>query len=209
MTVPPALARRSNRVLRPRDAVVYAHPRAELARLAKAGVLRQVHTGYYAIAPLDRLGDTTWRPDLAAVALGIAQADYGPATVALMGTSAARHHGAIPRAIAVAVVAVPKQRPELRTDLGRLVFVKRNTDKLDLERVDTELTTGWVTTVEQTILDLAARPALGGLTPGDTAEAVRALGRRADPDLLGQLAAEQHRPAALRMALALMTDTDA
>jgi hypothetical protein len=61
--------------------------------------------------PQHRLGDSTWTPDLHTAALGIGQADYGTGAVALMGVTAARLHGAIPRALAVAVVAVPKQRP--------------------------------------------------------------------------------------------------
>jgi hypothetical protein len=59
-------------------------------------------------------------PDLKGVALGIGQADYGVDSVALMGVSAARMHGAIPR-LAVAVLAVPKQRPPLRTGDARIV----------------------------------------------------------------------------------------
>ena len=75
-----------------------------------------------------------------------------------MGVGVARVLGAIPRAVAVTVVAVPKQRPPLETDYGRILFVRRTLDTLDLERADTELTQGWITTPEQTVLDLAARP---------------------------------------------------
>lgn len=200
---PPELARRSNRVLRPRDAAsVYAHPRAELARLTRTGALRHVATGYYVLSPQDRWGDDRWIPDVNAAALGIAQVDYG-ADVALMGLSAARHHGAIPRALAVAVVAVPKQRPALDTAAGRIVFVKRDVPRLDLERIDTQLTSGWVTTVEQTLIDLAARPTLGGLTEQDTTDAIRALASRADWDLVRQLARDQHKPSAARTAARL------
>jgi len=199
--VPPQLARRGNRVLRPRDASeVYANPRKELARLARTGVARRLGTGYYALVPQHRLGDLQWRPDLHAAALGIAQADYGTDTVALMGVSAARQHGAIPRAVAVAVVAVPKQRPTLRLAVGEIVFVERDAARLEVERLDSELTSGWVTTVEQTLLDLAARPALGGLTMNETRQAAQALATRADWELLVRLAKEQHRPSALRRA---------
>lgn len=201
--VPTALARRANRVLRPRDAAeVYAHPRAELARLVRLGVLVHLATGYYALVPADRLGDRRWRPEPDAAALGIAQTDYGTAATALMGTSAARHHGAVPRALAVAVVAVPKQRPALETAAGRVVFVKRDADRLDVERIDTALTIGWVTTVEQTLLDLADRPTLGGLTVTDTTEAIRALGARADWPQVAALAEQQRKRAAYGRALA-------
>jgi hypothetical protein len=204
VAVPPTLARRGNRVLRPRDAnEVYAHPRAELARLVRAGALVRLAPRYYVVVPQDRLGDHDWRPELEAAALGVAQADYGVAPVALMGISAARHHGAIPRAAGVAVVAVPKQRPVLDVRFGRVVFVKRDVARLDVERMDTQVTSGWVTTVEQTLLDLAARPGLGGLPESDAAEAVRALGTRADWTVVRQLAHDQHRPAALSEATRL------
>ena len=204
VSIPPMLARRGNRVLRPRDAAdVYAQPRVELARLARSGVVRRIATGYYALTPQDRLGDQRWRPELDAAALGVAQADYGSAAVALMGVSAARHHGAIPRAVAVAIVATPKQRPDVMSEIGRMVFVKRDIGRLDLERIETSLTSGWVTSIEQTLLDLATRPALGGLADTDITEAMRALAIRADWTLIEQLAADQHRPAALRFAASI------
>jgi predicted transcriptional regulator of viral defense system len=208
LAVPPTLARRANRVLRPKDANdVYAYPRAEFARLEAAGVLLRIATGYYALLPMNRLGDHRWRPDLHAVALGIANADYGLDRVTLMGVSAARLHGAIPRAIGVAVVAVPLQRPILETSVGRVIFVKRDTTKLDLERVDTELLTGWTTTIEQTLLDLAARPGLGGLPESDLAATLRTLAARTDWDLLERLAADQHKPAALKRARLAVQET--
>lgn len=202
VSVPPALARRANKVLRPRDiGSVYAHPRAELARLARSGVVQRLAVGYYAVVPQERLGDLRWRPELDAAALGLAQTDYGVDAVALMGVSAARYHGAIPRALAVAVVAVPKQRPVLTSDPGRMIFVKRDVAQLDIEHVDTQLATGWITTIEQTMLDLASRPELGGLSRQDVNEALRALGARVDWALVDRLAAAQHKPAALAAAM--------
>ncbi|GGU67630.1 type IV toxin-antitoxin system AbiEi family antitoxin [Lentzea flava] len=198
VTIPTALAKRANKVVRPRDAAdVYAHPRSEFERLLEQAVLRRISTGYYALAPMERLGDPRWRPDLAAAALGIAQADYGRDAVALMSVTAARRHGALPRAIGTAVVAVPKQRPQLHTDLGEIVFVKRDVGRLDLERVETELTTGWMTTPEQTALDIAARPRLGGIEEADAGPILRALARRIDWAVTEELAREQHRPGAL------------
>jgi hypothetical protein len=142
-------------------------------------------------------------PSLDAAALGVAQADYGTAYVALMGVSAARHHGAIPRALAVAIVAVPKQRPVIRGPVGEIVFAKRDVGRLDVERIDTQLTSGWVTTVEQTLLDLASRPKLGGLPPSDVDQAISALSRRSDWSLVERLATEQHRPTAFTRAAQL------
>ncbi|MFL6114097.1 MAG: type IV toxin-antitoxin system AbiEi family antitoxin [Catenulispora sp.] len=204
--LPPELTRRANRVLRPRDAAgVYAQPAGELARLAAGGVLTRLAHGYAAIVPQHRIGDPGWRPDIAAAALGIAQADYGIDNVALIGLSAARHHGAIPRALAVATVAVPKQRHDLQTRLGKLLFAKRDVGSLDLEKVTTELGTGWVTTVEQTLLDLAAGIGTGGtpLNHGDLSAAARVLGAKADWDMLAELAERQHKPKALKTAEAI------
>lgn len=198
VTIPTKLARRANKVLRPRDAAdVYAHPRGEFERLLEQAVLSHISTGYYALAPLERLGDPRWRPDLAAAALGVAQADYGRDVVALMSITAARRHGALPRAIGTAVVAVPKQRPLLRTNVGDVVFVKRDVRNLDLERVETELTTGWMTTPEQTALDIAARPGLGGIEESDADSILRALTRKIDWTVTEELARAQHRPGAL------------
>ncbi|SDG78809.1 Transcriptional regulator, AbiEi antitoxin, Type IV TA system [Lentzea fradiae] len=198
VTIPTELARRQNKVLRPRDAAdVYAHPRAEFGRLLDQAVLSRLRPGYYALAPLERLGDSRWRPDLAAAALGIAQADYGRDAVALMSVSAARRLGALPRAIGTAVVAVPRQRPVLDTAVGQVVFVKRDVRRLDLESVETELTTGWMTTAEQTALDVAARPELGGIGPSDAESVLRALARKIQWTVVEELARDQHRPGAL------------
>ena len=78
----------------------------------------------------------------------------------LMHLSAARIHGAIPRALAIAVLAVPKQRPTLETTCGRIVSVKRDVGTLKRMRIETELATGWSTILEQTTTDLARRPDL-------------------------------------------------
>lgn len=201
--VPPALLRRPLRVLRPQDAAeVYAHPRPEFARLAWAGALRRVATGYYAVVPDDQVG-RDWLPELEAVALGIAAADEGVDSVALMGLSAARVHGAIPRALAVAIVAAARHRPHLRLAdrNATAIYVRRDVSKLDVQRHTTELGGGWVTTVEQTVLDLAARPDLGGL-PAEAQTAVGALLARADRGRLADLAATQRRRATLERILA-------
>ncbi|WP_390624230.1 type IV toxin-antitoxin system AbiEi family antitoxin [Fodinicola feengrottensis] len=80
-----------------------------------------------------------------------------------MGISAARVHGALPRALNVAVVAVERHRNTLQlTDRkAAVLFVRRAVARLDVQRHQTELGQGWVTTVEQTLLDLIARPELG------------------------------------------------
>lgn len=197
--VPPDLARRRNRVLRPRDAAgVYAHPRAELARLARNHAATALATGYYALTPMHRLGDPSWKPALDAVALAIAQADYGADAVALVSVSAARYYGAIPRALGVSVVAVPKQRSAISTVVGQVVFTRRDVSSLDVQRISTELADGWVTTPEQTMLDLALRPELGQVARAEIDGAIRALHQQADMSLVRELAAAQRGSAAMR-----------
>src|SRR5437870_4533708 len=106
--VPSDLYERESLVVRSRDfADRWANPTNELTRLARAGIVRPVRPGYWLIPPADRLKDPDWRPEIEAFALALAVADYGPDEVALMGISAARHHGALPRAVATGVVAVP------------------------------------------------------------------------------------------------------
>ncbi len=198
----PAQLVRRGPVLRPRDAHdVYAFPAQEFRRLERRGALVRAARGYYLVVP-PAWSDAPqrWRPDIAAIGLGIAHTDYPAGDVALMGISAARHHRAIPRALGTAVIAVPKQRPDLHTGFGTIFFVTRTTPTLDLERATTELTDGWVTTTEQTILDLAARPTLGGLTPGAVAEAITALAAEADWSHTASLAAGQHKSTALQRA---------
>jgi hypothetical protein len=200
--LPSALLRRPLRVLRPQDAAAfYAHPRPEFARLARLGVLHRLATGYYAVVPDDQI-DRPWIPELESAALGIAAADQGVDAVALMGLSAARLHGAIPRALGVAVVAAAGHRTELRlADRDAVVvFVRRDVSAIDLERRVTELGRGSVTTVEQTVLDLAARPGLGGL-PEEASAAVRALLPRTDRTMLEELALTQRRRATLDRVL--------
>jgi hypothetical protein len=107
--LPPEFARLPMRMVRAVTAAqVYAHPRPELARLTDLGLLHRLATGFYVAVPDDRVG-TEWMPGLEAAAAGIAVAAYGADDAVVMGVSAARLHGVIPRALATAVVAVPKR----------------------------------------------------------------------------------------------------
>ncbi len=199
--VPPELLLHG-RVLRPVDAEhIYSNPRAEFARLEQAGALHRLAPGLFAAVPDDRVGKE-WRPPLEAVALGAAGTGGHAATSALMGISAARIHGAIPRALNGAVVAVKRHRNALQlTDRkATVLFVRRDVARLDVQRHRTELGQGWITTIEQTLLDLIARPELGDL-PDAAREAVAALIPRADMALLRDLAAQQRRRRALDDAL--------
>lgn len=184
-------------VLRPRDAIeMYSQPARLFNYWEKEGVLLKVAHGYYAHIPEAARG-TNWRPEVEALALGIGQADYGKSEVALMHISAARTLGALPRALAVAVLAVPKRRPDLETKYGRIIFVQRDVGTLKKIRIETELATGWCTSVEQTALDLAGRPNLvKGLTEV-TQEAARALYGRTNERKLRELLREQRLATAL------------
>ncbi|BBZ40623.1 type IV toxin-antitoxin system AbiEi family antitoxin domain-containing protein [Mycobacterium conspicuum] len=200
-SLPALLASAPLRTLRAEDAgVAYAFPGPELARLADRGLLQRVAHGYYVVVPQDMVG-REWMPSLEATAAGIASAIYGPNHAVLMGISAARMLGAIPRALATAVVAVPGQhRPIRLKDRPSIVrFVKRDTDRLDAERVETPLGPAVVTTPEQTLLDLAHRPHLGDAAD-EVPAAIRMLYQRSDHQRLEALAAEQRRTASLRRA---------
>ncbi|PXX09228.1 type IV toxin-antitoxin system AbiEi family antitoxin domain-containing protein [Mycolicibacterium moriokaense] len=199
--LPAALGGAPLRTVRAKDAgAAYAYPGPELARLADQGLLLRVANGYYVVVPQDMVG-RVWVPDLDAVAAGIASAIYGPDRAVLMGISAARVLGAIPRALATAIAAVPKQhRPIQLNERSSVVrFVKRDTDGLDVERIETPLGPALVTTPEQTVLDLAHRPQLGD-AGDDVPAAVAALYGRSDIQRLDALAADQRLTASLRRA---------
>lgn len=201
--VPRELAGLPMRTLRPQQAAgVYAQPRGEVRRLERRGALHRLAHGYYVVVPQEHVG-TDWMPALEAAAAGIATADFGAGGAILMGVSAARMHGAIPRAIATAVVAVPAQRNAIAlADRAATVrFVKRDIERLDAERMSTELGPTLVTTPEQTVLDLARRPGLGD-AEDEVRDAVRILLARADSALLAELAKAQRAQATLRRARA-------
>lgn len=184
-------------ILRPRDAeAIFTQPALQFRRLEAKGELLKVAHGYYVLIPESERG-ANWRPAIEAIALGIGQADYGRNGVTLMHLSAARIHGAIPRAIAVAVLAVPKQRPTLKTEFGRIIFVKRDVESLKRVRTDTEIGTGWVTSIEQTALDLAKRPELVSGMDGVSGEAISALINRVDSKKLTDIAESQRMKSAL------------
>ncbi|MEV0298242.1 type IV toxin-antitoxin system AbiEi family antitoxin [Nocardia sp. NPDC050710] len=197
--LPSELWRAPLRTVRPQDlADIYAQPRPEIARLVDRGVLHRVAHGYYIIVPPDYIG-RTWLPGLEAAAAGIASSIYGADQIVVMGISAARMLGAVPRALATAVVAVPSQhRPIALTDRSaRVRFVRRDTDALDAERIETSLGPTLVTTPEQTVLDLARRPELGNAET-EVRSAIETLYRRSDSARLIQLANDQRLGVALR-----------
>ncbi|WP_306305361.1 type IV toxin-antitoxin system AbiEi family antitoxin domain-containing protein [Rhodococcoides yunnanense] len=190
--LPPEFARLPMRMVRAGTAAqVYAHPRAELTRLTDLGLLHRVATGFYVAVPDDRVG-TEWMPGLEAAAAGIAVAAYSADNAVVMGISAARLHGVVPRALATAVVAVPKRHDPIRlADRPAVIrFVVRDTARLDAERIDTELGAVLVTTPEQTVLDLVKRPGLGD-AEGEVWAAVEQLYRRCDRGVSAEIAGAQ------------------
>jgi hypothetical protein len=196
--LPPALAHYPAAVLRPRDlSQIYPRPRSEVARLVRAGLLVPLARGYYARVPKASQGDCSWRPDLHAAALGIGQADAGVDGAVLMHLSAARILGTLLPEVDVAVVALDRQRAPLQVLKGTVLFVRREVTALDVQRVTTVLGPGWVTTGEQTLLDLAHRPDLGGIDASVAAGAVTALAATADWPAAGRLAEAQRRRATL------------
>ena len=96
---------------------VYAHPRAELARLTNLGLLHRVVPGFYVAVADDRVG-IAWMPGLEAAAAGVAVAAYSADETVVVGVSAARLHGAIPRALATAVVEVPTRHDSVGRSTG-------------------------------------------------------------------------------------------
>ncbi|MFE3260635.1 type IV toxin-antitoxin system AbiEi family antitoxin [Nocardia sp. NPDC059091] len=175
-----------------------------MARLVKRGVLHRAAQGYYVVIPQEYVG-TAWLPGLEAVAAGIGTVMFGVDDAIMMGVSAARIHGVIPRSLGVAVVAVPRQRAASQlVDRDALVrFVVRDTARLDAELIRTELGGALVTTPEQTVLDLARRPNLGDAAV-DVPTAIRALYRRSDQERLAELAAEQRMRATLDRVTAMV-----
>nr|WP_246803625.1 type IV toxin-antitoxin system AbiEi family antitoxin [Cellulomonas hominis] len=116
--------------------------------------------------------------------------------------SAARVHGALPRAVATATVAVAAggRRPVHLVDrAGTIRFVERDTAALDAERVRTDLGAALVTTPEQTVLDVARFRSADPEAPA----VVRALWPRVDRVQLVQLARSSRGVAALRRAEAM------
>lgn len=179
----------------------------ELRRLARAGALLRLAHSYYALVPeANREPETSWRPSVESAALGIAMADYGRDQVALIGPSAVRSHGCHPRALAAAVVAVPAQRPVKQTLVGSVKFVSRDTSTLDLVRANTELGSGWMTSIEQTLLDLSSNWPRWPVSEATREEMLRALGARASTDLLDEVAANSRGQAALQRVRKFLDD---
>ncbi|QCR53853.1 hypothetical protein C1N80_09895 [Brachybacterium sp. SGAir0954] len=136
----------------------------QLDELSQQGVLVRLAHGVCTAPPDGRDGrdGRTRTPGLEASGPALATPRYGDRRVALMGIGAARFHGAIPRALGSTTAAVPLQgiRP-VRLATGTAHFVGREMERLDVTPESTELGTGFVTTPEQTVVDLLQRPGQG------------------------------------------------
>lgn len=171
---------------------VYAHPNKGLLDLVRRGAVHKLAYGYYCLVPPEE-NPQTWMPALEAAAAGVATAIWGEGVPVLMGESAARVHGALPRALGEAVVAVPAKQDRIRmTDREATIrFVIRDVYSLDAIRVETELGRTLATSAAQTALDLARDPQI--LHKPDLVATVKALLARAPADEIVEIAASQGR----------------
>ncbi len=198
------LTRRQLRVGRPGSFDV-GRTDTELRRLSDLGSLLRLAKGFYALVPEDRRGeDTTWRPSIEGVALGMAAALYGPEGVALIGPSAARVHRCYPRALGEAYVAVPRTLRHRDTIVGSVRFVNRDFEKLDTVRIETDLGPGWATSVEQTALDLCRDRPAWAITDEARTEMIRRLADRVDWDLIDEIAESTRAVKTLRRLRAML-----
>lgn len=175
----------------------YSQLGVQLKRLVSQGDLHRLARGVY-YAPPDDVANS-WIPTMEAATAAVATAYFGDRIPILMHLTAARVHGAVPRALAVGIVAVPRQqKPMPLTDRehGRILFVRRDVSRLDAVLMATDLGDALATTREQTILDLAKRPLLGD-DPEQVDEAIQQLLPRVDFDKITKLAKDQRARAAL------------
>lgn len=175
------LAVRPMRTVRPVDLDgAYVNPRAVLRDRVAKGEVHRLARGMYVAVPDDVHDQVRWRPGLEAAAAAVATAVFGERGGALMGMTAARVLGAVPRARGHAMVAAPRRhRDVVLTDRGDAVvrFVRRDLGLIDTQPVRTELGVALTTTPEQTLVDLARDRTV---TEVDRHEAMLALGRTVD-----------------------------
>jgi len=190
--LPMAITRAPLRTFRPQDlADTYTQPNVQLHRLAHQGRVKKAAHGLYYAIPDDQY--PAWTPSIEALAAGVATAIFGERVPVLMHLTAARMLGATPRAIARAFVATPKQHAPIQLadrQRGTIMFIARDVDRLDASLQTTDLGEALVTTAEQTVLDLAKRPNLGGMQDA-CQEAIRNLLPRCDREQLHDLADTQ------------------
>ena len=179
---------------------VYADPEKELVRLRNRGLVERIAPGAYVAVPDTVEPGGWWVPGLEDAAMAYATAAYGDRVPILVGIGAARWWHAIPRAVGATVVAVPAQHRRVELAIGGTVtFTMRDVEAIDAVPAAGELGTFLVATVEQTVIELALRPELGGLTE-EAAAALPVLVDHADPDRLARLAGRLPRATRRRIA---------
>lgn len=195
-SLPAYVTQRPFRTFRPADLSSHiSNPSVQVARWVDQGRVHRLAPGYAMAIPDDR--DPSWRPSLETAAAAIGSAVFGVRDIALMGLSAARVHQALPRAVSTAVVAAPRQHRTVRLlDAAEVRFVMRDVDALDVRLERLELGSVLVTTPAQTVIDLAARPSLGG-APYEAHEAALILLGQCDEAVLWSLARAQRARAPL------------
>lgn len=195
-------ARAPLRTIRVADlAGVYAHPKKEIREFQRAGVLHRLAHGIYCAVPPEA-DPERWRPTLEAATAAVATALYGDRVPVLIGLTAARAHGSLPRAIGAGYVAVPAyRRPATLADRdARVHFAERDVAVLDAVLVQTDLGPALATTPEQTVLDLARNDPRGDDV--DARQATDVLRPQCDPAALAEIAGRQRMRATLRRVMA-------
>ncbi|MGN8245941.1 type IV toxin-antitoxin system AbiEi family antitoxin [Cellulomonas soli] len=178
--------------MRPADLEqAYVNPRAVLRGRAAKGDVHRLAYGTYVAVPDDAYDRARWRPALEAAAAAVATTIFGDRRAVLMGMTAARILGVVPRARGHATVAAPRRHRDVTlTDRCDAVvrFVHRDIDAIDTQQAATELGVTLVTTPEQTLVDLARDRTVN---EDERDAAMRALGRTADWDRVERLVQHQ------------------
>lgn len=135
-----------------------------LDRLAEQGAVKRLTQGIYTVPPGGR-DARRWKPPIEEAGIAIAVARFGDRQAAMTDITAARHWAAMPRAIGVATIAVPRAgyAPVTLDDGGTVRFIPRKLDELDLALERIGQGDALVTTLAQTLFDLLMRPDRAGL----------------------------------------------
>lgn len=135
-----------------------------LDRLAEQGAVKRLTQGIYTVPPGGR-DARRWKPPIEEAGIAIAVARFGDRQAAMTDITAARHWAAMPRAIGVATIAVPRAgyAPVTLDDGGTVRFIPRKLDELDLALERIGQGNALVTTLAQTLFDLLMRPDRAGL----------------------------------------------
>lgn len=127
--------------------------------LTGQGALKRLTQGIYTVPPDGRDG-RRWKPPIEEAGLAIAVARFGDRQAAMTDITAARHWAAVPRAVGIATIAVPRAgyAPVTLDDGGIVRFIPRKLGELDLALERVGQGDALVTTPAQTLFDLLMRP---------------------------------------------------